>query len=213
MTPTRGPRARRCVVVGKTNVGKTLFAINFAEYLGAKMVVLRRAGPRGLDGEGYRISYSPQDARADLVSAEPHRTLEPQALVVEMRVGKMRREADVVDTPGLGDHIDERSEVRQGMAAALRAVYEADLVLHLVDASRVGDAAAPEAAGEVDQQLARFARFKAGYVILANKMDLPGADAGLRTIRQLFPGEYVIPMSALRSAGFDEVRSFVRRHL
>ncbi len=213
MTAVRGSKAKRCVVVGKTNVGKTLFAINFAEHLGAKTVLLRRAGSGRPDGAGYRISYSPEDARGEMVSAEPHRTLTPQVLVVEMRAGKVRREADVVDTPGLGDHIDERLEVRQGMAAALRAVYEADLVLHVVDASRVGDPAAEEAPGEVDQQLARFARFKAGYAILANKMDLPGADAGLRAIRQLFPGEYVIPMSALRSTGFDEVRAFVRRHL
>ena len=25
-----------CIIIGKTNVGKTLFAINFAEYLGCK---------------------------------------------------------------------------------------------------------------------------------------------------------------------------------
>lgn len=210
MTVVKEGKPRRCVVVGKSNVGKTLFALNFAESLGAESVVLRREDS---GGGGYRISYSPEGARRELVSSEPHRTLSPQAIVVEIRAGKVRREVTVVDTPGLGDHIDERPEVRQGMAAALRVVYDADLVLHLVDASQVGKATAKEAPGEVDYQLARFSRFKPGYVILANKMDLSASEAGLKTLRQLFPGEYIIPISALRSSGFDEVKAFVRRHL
>jgi len=206
----RETRSKRCVVVGKTNVGKTLFAVNFAEYLGARSLTLRRMG---LEEGGRRQGYSNDGARRELVGPEPHRTLQIQALDLEMRAGKTRRAISVIDTPGLGDRIDPREEVRRGMAEAIRAIYEADLVLHLVDTSRVGDPSAIEAPGEVDYQIARFSRFKPGYVILANKMDLPSAKAGLTSLRQLFPGEYIIPMSALKRRGFDEVKAFVRRHL
>lgn len=200
---------KRFVVVGKANVGKTLFALRFAEYLGARNIVIRRSG----DGAEQRYVYSAEGARRELVGEVPHQTLAPQSLVVELRSGKAVRPLTIVDTPGLGEHVDQRPEVRRAMADALRLLYHADVVVHMVDASRTVDATATEAPGEIDFQIARFARFKPGYVILANKIDLPSAVAGLKALRELFPGEYLIPTSALKATGFDEVRSFVRRHL
>ncbi len=207
---TRAPEPRQCVVVGKTNVGKTLFAIRFSEYLGARSILLRRDGAGS--GEPQQ-AYTPGGARRVLVSADPHWTLDLQSLSLDLRAGKARRRITLIDTPGLGDHIDQRGDVRRGMAAALRALYRADLVIHMIDASRVADPGAIEAPGEIDQQIARFARFKPGYAILANKMDLEPAAAGLRLLRERFPGEYIIPVSALEASGFPEVKAFVRRHL
>ncbi len=201
--------AKRYVVVGKANVGKTLFALRFAEFLGAKSIVLRRPG----EGGEQRSVYSCEGARRELVGEVPHQTLAPQSLLLELRSGKAVRPLAIVDTPGLGDHVDQRPVVRRAMAAALRVLYDADVVVHMVDASRAADPTAVEAPGEVDFQIARFARFKPGYVILANKIDLPTAAAGLKALRELFPSEYMIPTSALKTTGFDEVRSFVRRHL
>ncbi|HEY3315530.1 MAG TPA: GTPase [Bacillota bacterium] len=209
----RDCNAKRFVVVGQANVGKTLFALRFAEYLGARSIVIRRAEG---DGVERRLVYSAEGARRELVSEVPHQTLAAHSLVLEVRSGKAVRPLTMIDTPGLADHIDQRQEVRRAMAASLRLLYEADVVVHLVDASRAGapgTAAAPGIPGEIDYQIARFARFRPGYVILANKMDLPAAALGLKALRETFAGDYLVPISALKSTGFDEVKAFVRRHL
>src|SRR5690606_23804423 len=91
------------------------------------------------------------------------------------------------------------------------AVRDAHLILHLVDASRAGTHGVLRAVGDVDYQVAQFAQIRDGYVILANKMDLPGAQEGLERIRREFSGHAVIPVSALHSHGFKDVKRFVWR--
>src|SRR6202047_5305019 len=44
------------------------------------------------------------------------------------------------------------------------------------------------------------------WYIIANKMDLPGADENLRALRQRFPGIEIVPISAAQSEGLDDLR-------
>ena len=81
--------------------------------------------------------------------------------------------------------------------------------MHIIDASAVTHKDLPNALGEVDYQIAQFAQLKRGYVILANKMDLPETGKGLAKIRQEFAGNLIIPISALYKKGFKEVKTFV----
>lgn len=199
---------KRCVVIGKANVGKTLFVIQFAAYLGVRQLDFTFEEPGG----GRRTAvYTVEEARRVLSSEEPHQTRCLQSVRLELPAGKGVKRFELVDTSGLMDGIHGDAKVRKAMAQSLAAVRDAHLILHLVDASRAGTHGVLRAVGDVDYQVAQFAQIRDGYVILANKMDLPGAQEGLERIRREFSGHAVIPVSALHSQGFKEVKRFVWR--
>jgi GTP-binding protein len=49
--------------------------------------------------------------------------------------------------------------------------------------------------------------------IIANKMDLPGADENLAALRQRFPGIEVVAISAAESEGLAELKEHLKRWL
>jgi GTP-binding protein len=51
------------------------------------------------------------------------------------------------------------------------------------------------------------------WYIVANKMDLPGADENLRALQQRFPGVEVVPTSAAESEGLTELKDHLKRWL
>lgn len=201
---------KACIVIGKANVGKTLFAINFAGYLGITSLEIEFTPA---DGKTYRRTLSQPEALQSLISPNPHHTLGLQRIQIQMPGFKGRKEFALVDTSGLTEDIPEQPLIRRAMAQTLAQVREAAIILHLVDASSVGKLGAVEAMGQVDWQVAQFGGMRDGYAILANKMDLPEAAAGLAQIRQELPGHPILPISALLRTGFSEVKQFVWRHL
>lgn len=201
---------KRCIIIGKTNVGKTLFAIQFAAHLGLRELTVTSKAP---GGESERITYPIDVAVRELVSDGAHRTRSLQSIIVELPVGKGVKRFELMDTSGLIEGIPSDVNIRRAMAQTLAAVRDAHIVLHIIDASRATRKGAVEALGEVDYQVAQFALMRGGYLILANKMDLPGAREGLELIRQEFAGHPVVPISALERGGFREVKRFVWRWL
>lgn len=197
---------KECLILGKPNCGKTLLLLNFAEYLGYGQLELT---VREADQTQHRRTYGLAEARMTLVSPLPHHTRTLQTVHLRFAKGKSRCEVALTDTTGLGEGIHEQPAVRRGMSQTLQRLRQAELVFHVIDASRVAVPGAPEAMGELDQQLAKFATGRIGYAILVNKMDLPGATAGLNHVRSCFPQHLVIPVSALRKRGFREVKTFV----
>lgn len=191
---------RECLIVGKPNVGKTLFFLNFAQYLG-----LRYLWPAG------EPQLSLDRARRELVDDRPHRTRNLCRVVVRVPAGKGRKAAVLTDTTGLTDDINEDAAIRRAMAQTLRAIREAGLILHLVDVA--APPGSPGAPGVVDLEVAAFARHRGGYALLANKMDLPQAGEGLRRLCAAMAGDPVFPISARLGTGFPRVRAFVRRWL
>ena len=208
---------RSFLLVGATNAGKTLFAVNFAAYLGVHKLRLRRvalAAESVGGGEAESVSVVPFDAaRRTLVSGEPYKTRDLAAIDLELPVGKGRRGLSVVDSAGLSEHIHRDPNVRKGMAQTIGALLKADVVLHVIDAARVGEDGPALGLGRVDYEIARYGRLRPGYLVLANKMDLPEADRGLGMIREAFGRDRVVPVSALTMRGFREVRAGVRRLL
>jgi len=91
------------------------------------------------------------------------------------------------------------------MADTIRGVTGALVILHLIDPV-VGITG-------IDLDIARYGKTVEGYVVLANKMDLPGRAERLADIARLVAPAPVLGISALRKTGFGEVRAFVRRHL
>lgn len=203
-------RLRECIVIGKANVGKTLFAINFADYLKVTRLNIEFATP---SGESYRRVLSVPLALQELISDQPHHTLGLQRIEIQMPGVKGRKYFALVDTSGLTEGIHGETLIRRAMAQTLAKVRDAHVILHLIDASRSGQVGAIEALGEVDWQVAQFGAMRTGYAILANKMDLKEAQNGLVQIRREFPGHVIFPVSALLKTGFQEVKQFVWRHL
>lgn len=199
-----------CVVIGKTNVGKTLFALRFAAMLSLKEVAVTF---RPSNGPDVRRSLPIEVGIATLTGDQPHLTRCIQSFELILPKGKGKQLLSLMDTCGLADGIHPEPEVRRAMAQTLAVVRNADVVLHMVDASKVGQDGVLTGLGPVDYQVAQFAGMRAGYAILANKMDLPGSEKGLRRLRSEFSGYFIFAISALKGEGLKEVKQFVWKHL
>ncbi|MGI6357203.1 MAG: GTPase domain-containing protein [Bacillota bacterium] len=193
-----------CLVIGRTNVGKTAFVLNFAEYLGLSRAEIYFRYP---DGFSTKQSFRLDVARRELIGSGQHKTRCLQGLELEIPAGKVKKRIVMTDSSGFADGIPDDETVRKAVAQTLMQVRQASLVLHMLDA------ASPEAIGEVDRQVARFAETRGGYFILANKMDLPGAREGLERIRTIFGNHLVLAISATQKKGFKEVKAIVARSL
>jgi GTPase Era involved in 16S rRNA processing len=207
----------RSVVIGKTNVGKTLFCIHFARYMGVRE--LRWLVER-TDGRTEHKRMTLSEAERLLSGPEPHSTRNLQSVVVELPRGKGVRQLLVTDSTGLVEGIHPDLNVREAMAQTLQAMLESDVILHVVDAAELGRRSRTEGIkGEadglawdlLDEQISSFGLQNSGYLILANKMDLPEAKQGYRSLCRRFSRHRVVPISALYATGFREVKQHVWR--
>ncbi|MDP2858520.1 MAG: GTPase [Bacillota bacterium] len=199
---------KRLMIIGRPAVGKTLFLINFAAHMGQKTLRLVIERP---DHRVESVVLAPEEARARLVGRTGHFTRSVQSLVLDLRKGKARVQVELEDTPGLDLGIHPDAEVRKGMAQTIRKMRAADLVIHIVDALQL--AASPDAGSpSIDMEIAHFALTRGGYIILVNKMDIPGAQAGLEKARALFPGQLMVGISALTGLNFRQVARVVGRY-
>lgn len=198
------------ILIGQTNIGKTLFLINFAAYLGMKNIQIsfqsRKQG-------SYHKQLSLSEAKSLLVSNRHHQTKDLQSTVLTLPWGKGERKFELIDTAGLIDGIHHEEEIRQAMAQTLACIRKADIILHMIDTTRVSQKDVLEGIGEIDFQVAQFGQLKSKYIILANKNDLPEAKGGLEKITSEFPGNRIIKLSAMDQTGFKEVKEFVKQHI
>ena len=201
---------KRCTIIGKTNVGKTLFLINFAEYLGVKSFDIEF-----ITNEGYKTSEKvyPKTAISRLVDENSHKTRCIQAIALNIPMGKGKKRIKIIDTTGFIDGIHPDVEIRKAISQTLATIRDSEIILHIIDACAAKNKDLPSSMGEVDYQIAQFAQLKRGYAILANKMDLPGAEEGFIKIKQEFSGNVIFPVSALCKRGFREVRIFVAHNI
>ncbi|MGE5561267.1 MAG: GTPase [Chloroflexota bacterium] len=199
---------KTCLVIGKPNAGKTAFVLAFAAYLGLSTVSVRAIAP---DGGIVTRSFVLTDAGRDLVGAAPHKTTCLQSLEIVLPAGKARRTCELLDSTGLTEQIHDNDAIRRGMAQTLRSLRQAAVVLHLIDASRADRVGAIECLSDLDHQVADYVSGRSAYAVLASKMDLPGAKRGLQLIRDAFPRQRVIPVSAVKRWGMGEVRAFVAK--
>lgn len=197
------------LIIGKPNVGKSLFLINFAAYLGLKQI---RVSMTDSDGLVRRQQIPLDKARRQMVSHTVHKTTAVQTIDLEIAYGKSKRTLSMIDTVGVTDDIHQEASIRRAMAVTLDRMQRAQIILHIVDASAVS-AHSIESPGAVDDEIANYASLLVPYVILANKMDKTHAADGLLAIRERFASVPVIAISALTRRGFREVKGFVFRHL
>ena len=123
---------KRCTIIGKTNVGKTLFLINFAEYLGSKSLDIELIGNEGVKTI-QKIYFKTAISR--LVDENPHKTRCIQAIIVNIPMGKGKKRIRIIDTSGFIDGIHPNVEIRKGISQTLSLIRESDVILHIIDAS------------------------------------------------------------------------------
>jgi 50S ribosomal subunit-associated GTPase HflX len=196
---------KKCMIIGKANTGKTLFLINFAEYLGLSKItlnIMRREGP------ALRKTYTIKDAKEYLSDHTPFKTQNIQYITIEIPAVKKYKTIHLVDSGGLTEEIHGQHSIRKSMADTLFYLKKANTILHFVDPSSVfkRNISTP---GQIDFNIASYGTMKGNYAIIANKMDLPESQTGLKEIKKLFPNNLIIPVSALNKIGFEEVKAFV----
>ncbi|MDU4959695.1 MAG: GTPase domain-containing protein [Sporomusaceae bacterium] len=200
---------REVVVVGRPNSGKTLFALNFAGFLGSRQVdVIFRDDADTLTCRNYGID----EAKRQLCSSSAHQTLTLQSIALRMTVGKTPLEFMINDTCGVSEQIHPEAAVRRGMAQTLKCLRHADYIFHMVDMLYWSNQPIAQN-GNIDQEIYRYGLARNAYTILANKVDKPLAREQLAKISSAFPKARVIPISALLGTGFKEVKACVARNI
>lgn len=199
---------KNCLLVGRTNVGKTLFCLNFAEYLGLKGLEVYFQLP---DGTKRQRKFALPEAREELSSVGLHHTRSLQSINLQLPMKKGVRQFRMTDSTGLTDGIHPDPDLRKAMAQTLVELQSADSIFHLVDIQQVQEAGGFKGLGELDLQIAEYGRQKQNYVLLANKVDVPAAKAYLPNLLQQIPAVPCIPISAKFRQGFREVKEHVWR--
>lgn len=199
---------RNCLVIGRTNVGKTIFTLNFAEYLGLKQMEVFFQLP---DGTTRQRKYEVSSARQELSGTDLHKTRSLQSITLNLPKGKGIRQIKLTDSTGLADGIHPDLSMREAMAQTLHELRKADCILHMVDAREVARSGGLSALGDLDLQIAELGQRKQGYLCLANKTDLPEGQSGFRLLQKELKGLKLLPISALHRIGFREVKEHVWR--
>ncbi|AOY77169.1 GTPase [Clostridium formicaceticum] len=198
-----------CILLGKPNVGKTSFFLNFAEFLG-----INRCTLEFMDFEGNAVAkhYSVNVAKNYLISASPFKTKDVCKIKLSIPVYKGRSDFLLHDTGGLMDGIHKDENVRKSMAETLKYLYLSNIVLHMIDTSTIFTNQI-STMSEIDYQINKYGNSKGCYCILANKMDLSEGEKGLAFLKNKFRNTYILPISALKGMGFGEVKQFVARNI
>src|SRR5690606_20989480 len=113
----RPPRGRvrrtvkgcRCVALGQPNVGKTVFTLQFAAYVGVRRLHMAFAET---DGRQWRRVLAVDDAVKELVAPTPHFTRRLQTVHMDLPGPKGVKTLELVDTSGLVDGIHPSPAVR-----------------------------------------------------------------------------------------------------
>lgn len=116
----------------------------------------------------------------------------------KLKIGSIGRPVLVSDTVGFVNHLPHH--LVNSFHATLSEAMEADLLLHVVDASHQAVMAQVETVEGVLQELGCQ---DLPVLVAANKTDLPGSQAGLVELRKRYKD--VIPVSALTGEGLGRL--------
>lgn len=194
---------KQILVVGKTNVGKTLFTLNFAAYLGMTSVQITFRDIR----TSHSKSFSIQEAIDLFVSDSEHQTKCLQSIILALPWGKGTKQCELIDSTGLVPNIHPDLLIRQAMGQTLTMVRQIRHMLHIIDGTQHAQI------DDLDRQLANYGTYVTSYAVIANKWDLVQSSHALQDLKKEFPKQLVIPVSSLHKSGFREVRTYVRNVL
>jgi hypothetical protein len=196
-------------VVGRPNSGKTLFALNFAAFLGCRTAdITFRSHDGHLDCRHYLLT----DAKRELCGNTNHKTRVVQSMILPVSVGKTGVNFKLSDTCGLAEQIHPDQSIRQGMAQTLGMIRSSDYIIHIVDLTVVSDTYL-RSPTNIDREIYQYGVARNRYILLANKIDLAAGKAQLAGLTTEFPQTAILPISALYSQGFGAVKTYVAHNV
>lgn len=200
---------REFIVVGLPNSGKTMFTLNFANYVGTKNVDIIF---RTHDGLITSRHFTLEEAKRELCSPTVHKTRSLQSIILKLAVGKTAINFKLTDTCGLTPKIHHEENIRKGMAQTISFMRNADFIFHIVDLATVTEPYISNTVN-IDRDLYDYGILRHNYLVLANKFDLQTARNNVVHLTSAFPQANIIPISALHSQGFKEVKAYVARNI
>lgn len=192
-------------VVGAARAGKTLFCINFAEYLGARALCYIERSSAG----GRRGTISPAHARKLMVSNGRSAGGVVRTFAVHLMHHPCRRIA-IIDTASLKEGFPLPPFERARLLLTLQAIREAGMILQLIDLS-CRDPARLEFDEAAGRSLADYCRGRGKYFMtIGSKADLL-EDSIHEKERFAATGKMLFISSATR-AGFPRLRGDILGH-
>lgn len=179
-------------------------------WLNLELKTLAEAALIGEPNAGKSSLLAATSGARPKIGEYPFTTLSPNLGVVEPGPSEWQGDVFVLaDVPGLiaGAHAGAGLGHR-----FLRHVERAPILVHVVDASR------PDAVQAYQTVRAELEAYKPELaskpeIVVANKMDLPGAQAGLEALKGALPERTVIGISTVTNAGIRSLLETVGRTL
>ncbi len=195
-----------CLMLGQTNVGKTLLSLQLSKHAGNTSLFVMQQLPTGEIRERFFVNTN--EAIKTLVSDHRSTTLGLQTMGAS--VGTLLSSRLLLrDSTGLSSQAVEDNMVRLGMARTLEALVKTDIVLLVVDGSRLQAGCILD---EVDEWALRFAMMrKIRRAVVVNKLDLPGVKRMSDGLKKHWRQEQIFTTSALQEKGLGPVLQFLQR--
>ncbi len=160
------------------------------------------AGLVGYPNAGKSTLLRNISAARPKVAAYPFTTLHPIIGVVEFSA---YRRATIADIPGL---IEGAHQGRGLGHEFLRHITRCRILLFVLDAAGSEERSPVEDLQQLRREIDLYDSTLSSrpWFIVANKMDLPGADENLKTLRKRFPKIDIVAVSAAKGQGIDELK-------
>ncbi len=161
------------------------------------------AGLVGYPNAGKSTLLGKISAAHPKVASYPFTTLHPVIGIVEF--GDYRR-ASIADIPGLIEGAHRNVGLGHDF---LRHITRCRLLLFVVDAAGTEGRHPVEDIQSLRREVDLYDRrlSERPWLIIANKMDVPGAEENLREIRRRFAGVEVVAVAAASRQGIDELKA------
>ncbi|KPU44843.1 GTPase Der [Oxobacter pfennigii] len=199
----KAPR-KSFIIIGRANAGKTLFLLNFCEFMGYNDITIKFKDAR----EEYIRNNEIGAFKKNLVNDTPNSTKCIQATELNIPVFKGSKYAEFIDTTGLSSTIHFDQDIREGMAQTISLMKQDAVLFHIVDAAWISDS---KKIDDMDMQIYKYGKYRGNYIILANKLDLIQNENKLHILDESFPEVKIIKISALKELGFPEVKKYVSK--
>ncbi|OHB77239.1 MAG: GTPase ObgE [Planctomycetes bacterium RBG_16_59_8] len=163
-----------------------------------ELKLIADAGLIGLPNAGKSTLIARISSARPKVADYPFTTLQPYLGIVD---GGDFRTCVVADLPGLIEGAHQGAGLGDKF---LRHIERTRMVVHLIDVSPQSDQPPVEAYRIIRKELTEYSRDLAEKreIVVATKMDVTGAEKGLRRLKKEIEGE-VIPISAATGKGID----------
>ena len=190
-------------VVGAAGAGKTLFCINFAEYIGAHSLSYTEAGKAA---GRRRALLSPAAARRLMVEHGRRSNGVVRTFAVHLPTQPYRRLV-LIDTAALKEKSPLPRPERSRLVLTLQAIESADLVLLLIDLS-CSDPAILEFNDRVGRYLEDYCRQQGKpFLIAGSKADL--LSGPYKESHFAAPGFSLLLISSVTRAGFARLKKMI----